>query len=224
MNTKKRILLAEDEKELAKAVKTILNYSNYDVEVVYNGQDVVNNVKNNNFDVVIMDIMMPVMDGIEAVKEMRKIGVKTPVILLTAKSQIDDKVEGLDAGANDYLTKPFDKKELLARIRAQIRVNEEKEQRYNIGNISFNKETSELSNDKAIFHLNNKECDILEILVKNQESAISASELGKIIWQSEESATNNLPMYISYLQNKFIALESSVMINDKNGYILESKV
>lgn len=221
---KEKILLAEDEKELAKAVKAILNFSNYDVDVVYNGKDALESVKKTTFDIIIMDIMMPVMDGIEALKEMRKIGVHTPVILLTAKSQIDDKVEGLDSGANDYLTKPFDKKELLARIRALIRVNDEKKQKFDIGNILFNKETGELSNNKASLHLNDKECSILEILVRNQENPITAREFGKIIWNSEESATNSVPMYISYLENKFSALEANVTINNKNGYILESKV
>ena len=221
---KEKILLAEDEKELAKAVKAILNYSNYDVEVAYNGEEAINFVKENVFDIIIMDIMMPVMDGIEALKEMRKMGVHTPVILLTAKSQIDDKVDGLDAGANDYLTKPFDKKELLARIRALIRTNNERKQKYNIGNVFFNKGTSELSSDKAVFHLNSKECNILEILVNNQQKAISANELEKIVWDTEETASNGIPMYISYLQNKFIALDANVIISNENGYKLESKV
>lgn len=220
---KNKVLLAEDEKDLAKAVKAILTFSGYDTDVVYNGQEAVNSAKDNNYDVIVMDVMMPIMDGIEAVTEMRKIGINTPVILLTAKSQIDDKVEGLDAGANDYLTKPFDKKELLARIRAQIRVDSEKKQKYNIGNVTFNKETSELSNNKASFHLNSKECGILELLVKNQESAIPAEDLGKKVW-GEENVADNIPMYISYLQNKFVALESNVIINDENGYVLETKV
>ena len=221
---KNKILLAEDEKDLSKAVKAILTFSGYDTDVAYNGQEALNSVKENNYDVIVMDIMMPIMDGIEAVTEMRKIGINTPVILLTAKSQIDDKVEGLDAGANDYLTKPFDKKELLARIRALIRVNNEQKQKYNIGNIIFNKETSELSNNKASFHLNSKECGILELLLKNQESAIPAEDLSNKVWGSEENANENIPMYISYLQNKFIALESNVIINNKDGYVLETKV
>lgn len=221
---KNKVLLAEDEKDLAKAVKAILIFSGYDTDVAYNGKDAVNFAKDNNYDVIVMDVMMPIMDGIEAVTEMREIGIDTPVILLTAKSQIDDKVEGLDAGANDYLTKPFDKKELLARIRALIRVNSEKKQKYNIGNIIFNKETSELSNNKASFHLNSKECGILELLLKNQQKAISAEDLSNKVWGSEENATENIPMYISYLQNKFVALESDVIINNKDGYVLETKV
>ena len=221
---KEKILIAEDEVELAKAVKTILNFNDYDVTVAYNGEEAVNCVKQSVFDVIIMDIMMPIKDGIDALKEMREMGVHTPVILLTAKSQIDDKVEGLDAGANDYLTKPFDKKELLARIRAVIRANNEKKQIYNVGNVFFNRGTSELSSSKAVFHLNNRESDILEILIKNQQKVLSANELERIVWDSEETASNGIPMYISYLQNKFSALDANVIISNENGYKLESKI
>ena len=221
---KEKVLLAEDEKQLAKAVKAILNYSNYDVEVAYNGQEAINFVKNSVFDIIIMDIMMPIMDGIEALKEMRNMGVHTPVILLTAKSQIDDKVDGLDAGANDYLTKPFDKKELLARIRALIRTNNEKKEKFTIGNVTFDKELAEISSSKAVFHLNNKECDILELLLKNRQKAITANELEKIVWNSEKVAESSVPMYVSYLENKFVALDADITISNKNGYKLESKI
>ena len=111
---KEKILVADDEKDLAKAIGTILQMSNYDVKVVNNGKDAFEEIKNGVFDVIILDVMMPEMDGIEVVKETRKINIDTPIILLTAKAQIDDKVEGLDSGANDYLTKPFNKEELLA--------------------------------------------------------------------------------------------------------------
>ena len=168
MKDKIKILLADDEKDLSKAVGTILAYSNYDVDIVSNGKEALERINNTIYDLIILDIMMPVMDGIQALKEIRKNNIKTPVILLTAKSQVDDKVEGLDSGANDYLTKPFDKKELLARIRALTRIKEENEEKYEIGNIVFDKETSALSSDKASLHLNNKECEIMEFLVKNQ--------------------------------------------------------
>jgi DNA-binding response OmpR family regulator len=221
---KEKILIAEDEKELAKALKAILEYSNYNVSVVYNGKDALEKTKENNFDVIIMDIMMPIMDGITSLKEMRKDGINTPIILLTAKSQVDDKVEGLDAGANDYLTKPFNKKELLARIRALTRVEDEKKEKYSIGNIIFNKENSEISNNKAVFHLNNKECEIMEVLIKNQERNITANELSQKIWQTGKNEESAVTMYISYLQEKFSALNANIIINDKNGYILENKL
>lgn len=221
MGDKIKILLADDEKDLSKAIGTILTYSNYDVDIVSNGKEALDKVNNKIYDLIILDIMMPVMDGIQALKEIRKNNIKIPVILLTAKSQVDDKVEGLDSGANDYLTKPFDKKELLARIRALTRIKEENEEKYEIGNIIFDKETSALSSKKASLHLNNKECEIMEFLVKNQERNISKKELKKRIWMKENNDDNIVTMYISYLQEKFSALGANIKINDKNGYVLE---
>lgn len=221
---KLKILLADDEKELARAVGTILKYSNYEVNIVNNGKEAVDMVKENMYDLIILDVMMPVMDGIQALKEMRKNNIKTPIMLLTAKAQIDDKVEGLDSGANDYLTKPFDKKELLARIRALTREQEENKEKYKIGNIIFDKETSEISNQNTSLHLNNKECEIMEFLVKNQERNITKKELKKRIWVKENKDENIVTMYIAYLQEKFLALGANIKINDKNGYVLEKIV
>ena len=220
-----KILVADDEKDLARATRMILNYSGYDVDVAYNGKEALEKVKNDNYDIIILDIMMPIMDGIEALKEMRKAGINTPIILLTAKAGIDDKVEGLDAGANDYLTKPFHKKELLARIRALTRTNEEKEQKYQIGNIIFNKETAEISSSKAALHLSNKECELMEMLLKNSEKKIACSDIYKRIWQDEDADESIVPMYISYIQDKFSALDANVKINDDNNeYKLENIV
>ena len=117
-----RLLYAEDEKSLARAVSTILVRNNYSVDVVYDGESALDYLATENYDGVILDVMMPKRDGIEVLREMRARGDSTPVLLLTAKSEIDDRVVGLDSGANDYLTKPFDMKELLARIRAMTRV------------------------------------------------------------------------------------------------------
>ena len=224
MSKKYKILLADDEKELSRAVATILRYSNYEVDTVYNGKEAIEKVNENVYDVIILDIMMPITDGLQSLKEIRKNNIKTPIILLTAKSQVDDKVEGLDSGANDYLTKPFDKKELLARIRVLTREKEENEEKYKIGNIIFDKETSEISTSKASLHLNNKECEIMEFLVKNQERNVSKKELKKRIWVKEKNDENIVTMYISYLQEKFLALGANVKINDKNGYVLEKIV
>ena len=217
-----KILVADDEKDLARATRMILNYSGYDVDVAYNGKEALEKVKNDNYDIIILDIMMPIMDGIEALKEMRKAGINTPIILLTAKAGIDDKVEGLDAGANDYLTKPFNKKELLARIRALTRTNEEKEQKYKIGNIMFDKGASEISNDKASLPLSSKESQLIEYLIKNPEKKLACSEIYKRIWQDEEVDESIVPMYISYIQDKFSALDAKVKIaDDNNKYMLE---
>lgn len=219
---KEKILIAEDEKELAKAVKIILEYNGYEVTVTNNGAEALRKTEEDSFNCIILDIMMPVMNGIDSLKEMRANGINTPIILLTAKAQVDDKVEGLDSGANDYLTKPFNKDELLARIRAQTRTVEEKKEKYKIGNILFNKESSEISNNNISFKLNNKECEIMEMLAKNQDRSISAKELNKKIWKDEKYKANAVPMYISYLQEKFIALDANVKIHDKNGYSIKT--
>ena len=220
---KEKILIAEDEKELAKANGAILQFNNYDVDVTNNGQEALDRTKEVIYNAIILDIMMPVMDGITALKEMRKNGINTPIILLTAKSQVDDKVEGLDSGANDYLTKPFNKKELLARIRAVTRTSEMQKEKYKIGNILFDKENSRISNSISEFNLNNKECEIMEMLIKNQDRNITNTEIVKRIWSNEQIEDSAAEMYISYLQDKFQALDANVEINNKNGYILEMK-
>lgn len=220
---KEKILIAEDEIDLAKAIRAILQFNNYEVEVANNGQEALNKTMEGTYNAIILDIMMPVMDGITALKEMRKNGVNTPIILLTAKSQVDDKVEGLDSGANDYLTKPFNKKELLARIRAVTRTNEMQKEKYKIGNILFDKENSRISNTVTEFNLNNKECEIMEMLIKNQERNLTNNEIIKRIWCNEEIEESAAEMYISYLQDKFKALDANVEINNKNGYMLEMK-
>ena len=220
---KEKILIAEDEKELAKAIRAILQFNNYDVDVTNNGQEALDRTKEVIYNAIILDIMMPVMDGITALKEMRKNGINTPIILLTAKSQVDDKVEGLDSGANDYLTKPFNKKELLARIRAVTRTSEMQKEKYKIGNILFDKENSRISNSISEFNLNNKECEIMEMLIKNQDRNITNTEIVKRIWSNEQIEDSAAEMYISYLQDKFQALDANVEINNKNGYILEMK-
>ena len=221
---KEKILLADDVEELAKAVGAILKYNNYDVDIVHNGKKALEKVSQNVYDCIILDVMMPVMDGVEAVKQIRKLNVKTPIILLTAKDLVDDKVYGLDSGANDYITKPFDKKELLARIRALTRIKEEQEEKYEIGNIIFNKESSQLSRDKISLNLSNKECEVIEFMIKNQDRKITEDELKKRFWATEKSSQNVVPMYITYLQEKFLALNANVKIIDENGYSFEKMV
>ena len=222
----KKILVVEDEKDLARAVKAILEFNKYYVATAYNGKDALEEVKKQKFDLIIMDIMMPVMDGITALKEMRKIGINTPIIMLTAKSQVDDKVEGLDSGANDYLTKPFDKKELLARIRALTRTNEEEKEKFVIGNITFSKEDSELFNEKMVLKLNKEECDIMEILAKNSERSVLKEELCSRIFENSSSISNDeaLNMYMSFLKDKFEALGSDSIIDESNGYIIKKNM
>ena len=147
-----RLLLAEDEKALSKALVTILERNNYSVDAVYDGQAALEYLIADNYDGVILDIMMPKMDGIEVLKNLRSMGNSIPVLLLTAKSEVDDKVLGLDTGANDYLTKPFNSRELLARIRAMTRTQTTQvNSLLQLGNITLNRATFELYSPLVVF-------------------------------------------------------------------------
>lgn len=220
---KEKILIVEDVEELGTAIKTILQYNNYDVTITTNGKEALEKCINDFYDVIIMDIMMPVMDGITALKEIRGKGIDTPVILLTAKSEIDDKVKGLDSGANDYLTKPFNTQELLARIRALLRINSSKAKKIQIGNITFDKENSTISNNLLQFNLNNKESELLETLVENPNEEFSNNEIIKRVWKTDNIKEDTVSIYMSYLQTKFQALNADININKENGYTLQIK-
>ena len=177
-----RILLVEDETSLSRAIAAILKKNNYSVDIVNNGKEAIdyldNNTNNNTlYDAVIMDIMMPVMDGITALRELRKRSINTPVLILTAKTEIEDKVEGLDSGANDYLTKPFDARELLARLRVLTRSKEQTSSILTLGNISLDTNTCELSSEVNTYILSNKEYQILEMFMHNPNQVISAQQL-----------------------------------------------
>ncbi|MDD3173786.1 MAG: response regulator transcription factor, partial [Herbinix sp.] len=152
-----RILLAEDEKELSNALVAILKHSNYSVDLVYNGADALDYGLSENYDVIILDIMMPKMNGLEVLEKLRESGIHVPILMLTAKSQIEDRIQGLDKGADDYLSKPFAMGELLARVRAMSRRKSEfTPNLIVVGNISLNKENNELSNNKSSLRLGNK--------------------------------------------------------------------
>lgn len=219
-DNKEKILLADDVEELAKSIGKILINHNYDVDIVFDGLEVMKMVKENNYDCIILDIMMPNMNGIEAVKEIRNLRINTPIIMLTARDLVEDKVYGLDIGANDYLTKPFEKDELLARIRVQTRMNKEREEKYKIGNITFNKKSLEISKDSVTLNINEKESQVLDFLVKNQKSQASKEDIAKKIWNGEDF--EKIPMYIEFLQEKLIALNANIRINEDNGYRLDN--
>lgn len=219
-DNKEKILLADDVEELAKSIGKILINHNYDVDIVFDGLEVMEMVKENNYDCIILDIMMPNMNGIEAVKEIRNLRINTPIIMLTARDLVEDKVYGLDIGANDYLTKPFEKDELLARIRVQTRMNKEREEKYKIGNITFNKKSLEISKDSVTLNINEKESQVLDFLVKNQKSQASKEDIAKKIWNGED--LEKIPMYIEFLQEKLIALNANIRINEDNGYRLDN--
>lgn len=218
---KEKILLVEDEKELSNAIATILSLNGYDITKEFNGKDALENTKKNQYDLIIMDVMMPIMDGITALKEMKKIGIQTPVILLTAKSATDDKVTGLDSGAEDYLTKPFETKELLARIRKILRKN--KCEKYKVENIVFDKELSEISCDTKTFELNANEANLMEVLIKNQDRKIPKDEIvARVFPNKVENSDEKLNVYVSFLNDKLKALDTNMQITSNDGYELKN--
>ena len=170
-----RLLLAEDEQALSKALKAILERNNYSVDAVYDGQEALEYLEADNYDGVILDIMMPKVDGITVLQKLRQKGNRIPVLLLTAKSEVDDKVQGLDAGANDYLTKPFNSRELLARIRAMTRNQSAQiNSQLKIGNVTLDQSSYELSTVSGSYRLANKEFQMMEMLMSNPKKLISA--------------------------------------------------
>ena len=222
-----RLLLAEDEKSLARAVSAILEKNNFSVDVVYDGADALDWLRAGNYDGAVLDIMMPKMDGITVLKTIRAEGNMLPVLLLTAKSEIDDKVEGLDSGANDYLTKPFAAKELLARIRAMTRTQTaQPSSTLQFGNLTLDRATFELKSPSGSFRLANKEFQMLETLMANPRSLISTERFMEKIWGYDAEAEINVVwVYISYLRKKLTALNANVQIKATRnaGYSLEVK-
>lgn len=219
-----RILLAEDEKSLARAIVRILERNNYSAEAVYDGIDALNYLESGNYDAAILDVMMPKMDGITVLKKLRAEGNLIPVIMLTAKAEIDDKVLGLDSGANDYLTKPFATKELLARIRAMTRGQKLADSKLTLGNISLDRATFALSSPSGSFHLANKEFQMMEILMSNPQHLVSTERLMEKIWGYETDVEINVVwVYISYLRKKLAALHANIQIKSSRnaGYSLE---
>lgn len=220
-----RLLLAEDEKSLSKAIITILQKNNYSADAVYDGKEALDYLASGNYDGVILDIMMPKLDGISVLKKLREQGNKIPVLMLTAKSEVDDKVLGLDSGANDYLTKPFNTKELLARIRAMTRnLNEQMDSKIKFGNIVLDRATFELSSPDGNFRLANKEFQMMEMLMMNPRCLISAERFLEKVWgYDSEVEINVVWVYISYLRKKLAALHANIQIKAQRnaGYSLE---
>lgn len=223
-----RILLAEDEVSLSKAFKVILERNNYSVDQVYDGEEALSFLSADNYDCLILDLMMPKVDGITVLKTMRKEGNMLPVIILTAKSEVDDKVLGLDSGANDYLTKPFNSRELLARIRAITRSkeNNEGDSILKMGNTVLMRDTFILKTDSGETRLQSKEFQILELLMQNKNKLISTERLMEKIWGFDSEAEINVVwVYISNLRKKLASLDSNVEIKATRnaGYTLEER-
>lgn len=212
-----KLLLAEDERELAGAIKRVLEYNNYDVDVAYDGISALEQLKDFKYDGAIIDIMMPKMNGLDVVRNLRSDNNNTPVLILTAKGEVDDKVLGLDAGADDYLTKPFAIKELLARIRALTRRRSEVYETYQIGNMTLNHETFELTAKESV-RLTSKEYKLMEHLMRNKNVLLSTERLMESVWGFDSDAEINVVwVFVSALRKKMEKIGASYTIKVVRG-------
>ena len=220
-----RLLYAEDEKSLARAVSMILVKNNYSVDVVYDGESALEYLETENYDGAILDVMMPKLDGIEVLRRMRRRGDSTPVLLLTARSEIDDRVTGLDSGANDYLTKPFDMKELLARIRAMTRVlSVQPDKTISFGKVTLDCASYDLSGPGGSTKLAGKEFQMMEMLMRNPRKLVSTETFMDHIWGYDSEAELNIVwVYISTLRKKLKGIDADIEIKAQRGvgYYLE---
>lgn len=220
-----RLLLAEDERELSRALVTILEHNNYSVDAVFNGADALDWALTQNYGGIILDVMMPSMSGFEVLAALRRQGVQTPVLLLTARAAVDDRIEGLDLGADDYLTKPFAMGELLARIRAMTRRRPElSPSRLHFGDLALDRVTLELYCNDAAQRLGNKEYQILELLMEHPNRPMAAERLMGLIWSADSEADVSVVwVYISNLRKRLAAMGSHVTIRAirGSGYTLE---
>lgn len=222
-----RLLIAEDEKALAEALSEILVLNKYSVDVVYDGEEALAYINSAiEYDGIILDIMMPKVDGITVLKTMRKNKNNTPTLMLTAKSEVDDRVLGLDSGADDYLAKPFATKELLARIRAMTRREKEATQPdLRFGNITLNRVSFELSSEKGSVALTNKEYQLMEMLLNAVGKYISSEQFMTKIWGFDsESEINVVWSHLSSLRKKLESLDANLKIKSSRnlGYTLEA--
>ena len=201
-----RILIVEDEYSLADAVTAILKKEQYFVDAVYDGRDGLDYALSDIYDLILLDIMLPKMNGLDVLKEIRKNNISTPVMLLTAKSEVDDKIKGLDCGADDYLTKPFNKGELLARVRALTRRKGEiPSNELTFGDIVLNQSTYELSCGTLSVKLGAKEFRIMQMLMFAPKNIISKDEFIEKIWgYDSEAEYNSIEVYISFLRKKLV--------------------
>lgn len=221
-----KLLLAEDEKAMSMALVAVLEHSGYEVDVVYDGMAAVEKGLSNTYDCMIFDIMMPKLDGIGALKKLRSSGDTTPVIMLTAKAEVDDRITGLDAGADDYLTKPFAMAELLARIRSMTRRSTTfTPSKLAAGHVELNVEEQELSCKNAI-RLANKETKLMKFFMLNVGKPLETATIFSHVWNGEEEVTEDIVwIYVSYLREKLTAIQADVeIIGEKNGsFLLQAK-
>lgn len=222
-----RILLAEDERSMSRAIEKLLLNNNYSVDTVYDGEKALLYLRSGDYDAAILDIMMPKIDGINVLKSLRKHGSSLPVLLLTARNKIDDKVEGLDSGANDYLTKPFNCKELLARIRALTRIGAAcSGKSFRFGNVTLDRDSCTLVSPSGSVRLSGKEYQMMELLMRSPERVISVEKFMNKVWGIDSEAEINVVWtFISYLRKKLRDIGADIVIKASRGqgYHLEAR-
>lgn len=227
MRVSMKLLLAEDERELSDALAEILKHSNYAVDAVYNGIDALDYILVGDYDGVILDVMMPGMDGFTVVKKLREKGDQTPVLILTAKGEVDDRVTGLDSGADDYLTKPFAMKELLARVRSITRRRTEAASSViRLGNVELDCTAFTISCEEKLQHLTGKEFQMLQLFMSYPAQIFSAENLLEKIWGYDTDAEINVVwVNVSYLRKKLDQLGANLQIRAirNQGYHIEIK-
>ena len=222
-----KLLLVEDSSQLNKALSTILKRNSFVVDSAFDGEEALLFIEQYTYDIIVLDVMMPKLSGFEVLKIMRDNGIETPVIMLTAKSTVEDKINGLDLGADDYLAKPFNTEELLARIRALLRRKPvfKKEDLLTFGDLSLNVKTATLMCADKQISLMNKELQIMILLMNNQGNIVSLDDITKNAWDVDAYSTSeNVWVFISYLRKKIDKVSSKVKIKSirYQGYYLEN--
>ncbi len=221
-----RLLLAEDERDLSGTIKRLLEHMGYDVDCAYDGEEAITYAATYTYDGIILDVMMPKKDGFAVVKELRQKGSNVPVLMLTARSAIDDKVLGLENGADDYLTKPFVVKEFLARVKALVRRRGEYTEGLRLGNMTLDEGTYELSTEKGKVRLTNKEFRLMEYLIRNKDILLSTEKIMENVWDYDtETEINVVWVYISSLRKKMdkIGTEYCIKVMRGVGYGMEKR-
>lgn len=217
-----RLLIADDERDIADAIGIIMKYSGFECDVVYDGLAAYEMTKKNVYDCMIFDIMMPQLDGISLVSKLRNDGDVTPILLLTAKAEVEDRIEGINVGADDYLAKPFDKGELSARINGLIRRNRSyASKNITLGNTRLNVEGLELVNLDHSLRLSSKEVEVLSLLMTHSGKIIDEKLLIEKVWEDNDYTEGAITLYIGYLKNKLEAIQSNLhIVSEESGHRL----
>ena len=215
-----RLLVVEDEKSIAEAIQALLADKGYSVDLVFDGDDGLEYILTGLYDLVLLDIMLPKRSGLSVLKRVREVGLETPIIFLTAKSQTYDKVNGLDLGADDYITKPFEADELLARIRLRTRQSSLiRTNQLRLGNIRLNTDSHELESKESSVKLSNKEFLLMEVFMRNAKQIIPKNQLISKVWgPSDNSEYNQLEVFISFLRKKLRFLKADIEIITTKGF------